>query len=66
MAREPGNQHYRYAVAVLEDQTLCTIGDMPCQISKESGVFLFYTKRRCNRRGGYWSKPSEPYGSTAN
>ena len=28
-AREPGNQHDRYAVTVLEDQTLCTIGHIP-------------------------------------
>ena len=33
MAREPGNQHDRYAIAVLEDQTLCTIGYIPCEIS---------------------------------
>ena len=35
MAREPGNQHDRYTVAVLEDQTLCTIGHIPHEISKD-------------------------------
>ena len=59
-AREPGNKHDRYAIAMLEDQTLCTIGHIPREILKE----CFYTKRRCNSRGGYWSKQSEPYGST--
>ena len=32
--REPGNQH-RFAVAVLEDKTLCTIGHLPGEISSQ-------------------------------
>ena len=26
--REPGNEHNRFAVAVLEDETLCTVGHL--------------------------------------
>ena len=32
--REPDNEHDRYAVAVLEDETLCTVGHLPREISK--------------------------------
>ena len=39
-AREPGNQYDRYAVAVLEDQTLCTVGHIPRDISKECSFFI--------------------------
>ena len=39
-AREPGNQHDRYAVAVLEEQTLCTIGRILHEISKECSFFI--------------------------
>jgi len=31
--REPDNEHDRYAVAVLEDETLCTVGHLPREIS---------------------------------
>ena len=37
--REPGNEHDRFAVAVLEDETLCTVGHLPREISKEYFVF---------------------------
>lgn len=42
--REPDNEHDRYAVAVLEDETLCTVGHLPREISKECSFFI--------RRGG--------------
>ena len=38
--REPGNQHDPYAVAVLEYQTLCTVGHLPREISKECSFFI--------------------------
>ena len=41
--REPGNLH-DYAIAVLEDETLCTVGHLPREISKECFFFI--------RRGG--------------
>ena len=40
IAREPGNQHDLYAVAMLEDQTLCTVGHLPCEISKACSFFI--------------------------
>jgi len=42
--REPDNEHDRYAVAMLEDETLCTVGHLPRKISKECSFFI--------RRGG--------------
>ena len=42
--REPGNSHDCYAIAVLEDETLCTVGHLPREISKECFFFI--------RRGG--------------
>ena len=39
-AREPGNEHDPYAVAVLEDQTLCTVGHLPREISKACSFFI--------------------------
>ena len=39
-AREPGNQHDPYVVAVLEDQTLCTVGHLPREISKACSFFI--------------------------
>ena len=42
--REPGNEHDRFAVAVLEDEMLCTVGHLPREISKECFFFI--------RRGG--------------
>ena len=38
-AREPGNEHNRYAVAVLEDET-CTVGHLSREISKECSSFI--------------------------
>ena len=37
--REPGNEHDRFAVAVLKDETLCTVGHLPREISKECFIF---------------------------
>ena len=42
--REPGNLHDSYAIAVLEDETLCTVGHLLREISKECFFFI--------RRGG--------------
>ena len=42
--REPGNSYDRFAVAVLEEDTLCVVGHIPREISKECYFFL--------RRGG--------------
>ena len=42
--REPGNSHDCYAIAVLEDETLYTVGHMPREIAKECFFFI--------RRGG--------------
>ena len=42
--RETGNNHDRYAIAVLEDDTLCTVGHLPMEMSKECFYFI--------RRGG--------------
>ena len=41
MVREPGNEHDRFAVAVLEDETLCTVAHLPRDISRIAftGVF---------------------------
>ena len=39
-AREPGNQHDRYTRPILKDQTLCTIGHIPHEISKECSFFI--------------------------
>ena len=39
-ARESGNQHDPYTGAVLEDQTLCTFGHLPCEVSKHA-PFLY-------------------------
>jgi len=33
--RELGNEHGCYAIAVLEDETLCTVGHLPREMSKE-------------------------------
>ena len=33
--REPGNKHNRFAVAVLKDEMLCTVGHLPREIFKE-------------------------------
>jgi len=38
--REPDNEHDRYAVAMLEDETLCTVGHLPREISKECSFFI--------------------------
>ena len=38
--RESGNHHDRYAVAILETDTLCTVGHVPREISKECFYFL--------------------------
>ena len=38
--RESGNHHYRYTVAILESDTLCTVGHVPREISKECFYFL--------------------------
>ena len=38
MVREPGNEHDRFAVAVFEDKTLCTIGHLPGEISSQFAV----------------------------
>ena len=35
MVREVENEHDRYAVDVLEDETLCTVGHLPREMSKE-------------------------------
>lgn len=43
-AREPGNEHDHYTVAMLEDETLCTVGHLPREISREYSFFI--------RRGG--------------
>ena len=40
MVREPGNEHDRFAVAVLEDETLCTFGHLPQEISKKCFFFI--------------------------
>ena len=32
VVREPGNEHDQFAVAVLEDETLCTVGHLPREI----------------------------------
>ena len=40
MVREPGNEHDRFAVAVLEDKTLCTVGHLPWEIAKECFFFI--------------------------
>ena len=44
MIREPGNEHDRFAVAVLEEDTLCAVGHLPQEISRECFFFI--------RRGG--------------
>jgi len=38
--REPGNEHDRFAVAVLEDETLCTFGHLPQETSKKCFFFI--------------------------
>ena len=38
--REPGNQHDRFAVEVLEDEMLCTFGHLPQEISKKCFFFI--------------------------
>ena len=38
--REPGNERDQFAVAVLEDETLCTVGHLPWEISKKCFFFL--------------------------
>ena len=38
-AREAGNEHNHYAVAVLEDET-CTVGHQSREISKECSSFI--------------------------
>ena len=35
MVKEPGNEHDRFAVVVLEDETLCTVGHL---MRKESAI----------------------------
>ena len=40
MVREPGNEHDRFAVAVLEDETLCTVGHLR-EISRIAFIFVF-------------------------
>ena len=40
MVGEPGNEHDRFAVAVLEDETLCTFGHLPQEISKKCFFFI--------------------------
>ena len=42
--RETSNEHDCYAIAVLEDDTLCKVGHLPMEISKECFYFI--------RRGG--------------
>ena len=42
--REPGNEHDQFAVAVLEEDTLCAVGHLPQEISRECFFFI--------RRGG--------------
>ena len=39
--REPGNKHDRFAVAVLEDETLCTVGHLPQEISRIAFIAVF-------------------------
>ena len=36
MVKEPGNEHNRFAVAVLEDETLCTVG----HLTREESVII--------------------------
>ena len=38
--REERNTHDRYAVAILEEDTCCSVGHLPCEISKECFYFL--------------------------
>ena len=46
-AREPGNEHDRYAVAVLEDETLCAVGHLPRETSK-AGISRAYETDTCS------------------
>ena len=39
-ALEVGNTHDRYAVAILEDHTCCTVGHLPREVAKECYFFL--------------------------
>lgn len=39
-ATEPGNEHNCYAVAVLEDETLCMVGHLSREIAKECSFFI--------------------------
>ena len=39
--REPGNKHDRFAVAVLEDETLCTVGHLPQEKSRIAFIGVF-------------------------
>ena len=34
MVREPGNEHDWFALAVLKEETLCTVGHLPREISR--------------------------------
>ena len=38
--REPGNEHDRFAVAVLKDETLCIFGHLSQEISKKCFFFI--------------------------
>ena len=38
--REERNTHDRYAVAILEEDTCCSVGHLPREISKECFYFL--------------------------
>ena len=38
--REPGNEHNQFAVEVLEDEMLCTLGHLPQEISKKCFFFI--------------------------
>ena len=39
--REPGNEHDQFSVAVLEDETLCTVGHLPWEISRIAFIGVF-------------------------
>ena len=38
---EPGDEHYQFSVAVLEDETLCTVGHLPLEISRIAFIGVF-------------------------
>ena len=41
MVREPGNKHDRFAVAVLEDEMLCTVGHLLQEITRIAFIGVF-------------------------